>query len=210
MKRKRSAGCLLLTLSLATTLLLPGCSSKAVTAKEPAIPASYATYNDAMGLFSISYPPDWKITTSLQPEIEQSVMSAVKSAADSAEHKSYLLLRAVAPDQSSYLPSLAVSVESLSPSVSTHDQRVEAQVNHLVQTLSEYREISRVETTVGGKQASVIEWEGVITQTKFHVLWTLVLVGRNAWVVSCDFALEESSRWEGDFQAMARSLRILK
>ena len=57
-----------------------GCAEeKPPLSPEPPIPAHFTTYTDELGLFSISYPPDWELALSLVKGFEESSKELLKS-----------------------------------------------------------------------------------------------------------------------------------
>lgn len=203
--------CLLYAIILASLLTVSGCT-KQEAVQEPEIPANYTTFTDEQGLFSISYPPDWEPALSLLQETEQYAKDIIASMnSDIPVNQWYLVFTAGIAFDLGYEPSLNIGIEPMPALVITHNQMVEAEITGIKQTLSDYHEFSRTKTTVGGREATIIEWEATYPQIgKNHILQMLMLVGRNAWVVSCIPPQGEYDRWDQDFQAIVRSLRILK
>jgi hypothetical protein len=72
-----------LTIVVALMVGVSGCSQNQIsstpTPTEPAIPANYVTYTDELGLFSVSYPPDWDIDLSLLADMAQAAKDYVES-----------------------------------------------------------------------------------------------------------------------------------
>jgi hypothetical protein len=204
--------CLLSIVILASLITLSGCTKKETT-PEPEIPTNYTTFTDAAGLFSISYPPDWETALSLIPDVEAAVkdiLTAINS--DLPVEQAHGIFIAGLPIGGGYYwPNVSIVVESVPGLVVTHNQMVEAETTGIKQLLSDYHQFSRVKTTVGGREATIIDWEGTFPEAeKSHNLDLFVLVGKTVWVVGCTQSIEEFSKWEEDFQAIVRSLRILK
>ena len=71
-----------------------------------------------------------------------------------------------------------------------------------------YRVLSRVKTTIDGRTATIlVSQETVAYDVQF--VQAFLLVGRAEWVVTCTTLSYEYSKWEYDFDAIVRSLRIL-
>ena len=120
----------------------------------------------------------------------------------------YLFAAGLPPDNTT---SVMIAIEPMSTLVFTHNQMVEVEIKGIKQTVTDYHEFSRIKTTVNGREATIIDWEGTYPQVgKKHNFQMLILVGKNAWVVGCNTTPEESSKWKDDFQSIVRSLRILK
>lgn len=203
--------CLLSSIILASLVTLSGCNKKETTT-EPEIPSNYTTYADEQGLYSISYPPDLEPLLSLLPELEQYTKDIITSMnSDVPTDQASMIFVAGIPTATGYEPSFNIGIEPMPALIITHNQMVEGEITGIKQTLSDYHEYSRVQTTVSGREATIVEWEGTYPQVgKNHNLQMFVLVGRNAWVVTCIPPLGEYDKWGKDFQAIVRSLRILK
>jgi len=203
--------CILSVVVVALTIALPGCAQKEVPV-EPEIPAHYTTYTDEVGLFSISYPPDWEPALSLIEGLEEAVKDIVTSIeSDAPVEKASAIFFAGLPSETGYMPNVNIGVESLSGIVWTHDNMVEAEIRGLKKFIQDYHELSRVKTTVDGREATIVEYEGTFPQLgKAHWLQTFILVGKSAWIVTCAALPGKFSKWEDDFHAIVRSLRILK
>jgi hypothetical protein len=194
-------------------LISGGCAVKRptpTTPSEPKIPANYTTYTDESKLFSISYPQDWETALSAIPDIEQTSKSVLKSLkADLPVEKTSCIFLAGLRTTRGYMPNLNIVVEPLPPGISTHDQVVEAEIRGLQKVVQDYQEFSRVKTTVGGRMATIIDYEGTFPERgKWHFLQMITLVDKTVWVVSCTSSLEDFAKWEKDFYAIVKSLQI--
>jgi hypothetical protein len=201
----------ILLMTLVSLVLVQGCGGKA-PAEEEQIPANYSTYKDETGLFSISYPPDWEPALSLLPDLESSIKDLVKSVESDlpVERASVIFLAGLAQGEG-YSPNVTIVVESLPGIVWTHSAVVEAEISGVKKIVSDYREFSRTKTTVGGRQATILDWQGSMAQIGTnHVLQMIVLISKTAWVVTCTPPPGEFDEWESEFQSVVRSLRILK
>jgi len=182
-------------------LLLGACGAQ-TSVSEPEIPANYTTYTDETGLFSISYPPSWVGESNPIPK--------------SPDSQFYMVFSAIAPTGTSYSPRVLITVFELSESDIqqniTHDQIVDTLVTVHKEVYQNYYEFSRVKTTVGGREATIIDWEGEDPQdlSKLRYLNTFILANHTVWIVQCLTLPEQFSNWEEDFQTIVRSFRILK
>jgi hypothetical protein len=198
-------------LIIAVAAATAGCG-KSVPFTELPIPDYYSTYTDQVGLFSISYPPDWEPALSLVPDMEKSIkdiLTAVKS--DSNVDSARIVFISGKQYGSGYAPNVNIVVQSFPGVVLNHDAVFEASIRGLRQIMPDYREVSRVKTTVGGRQATIFEIEGTYPQLgRIHTLSMMVLVGKTSWLVTCSPPSGEYDAWEDDFQSVLRSLRILQ
>ncbi len=203
--------CVLPVLVAAITIGVPGCAQKEAPS-ELEIPAHFTTYTDEAGLFSISYPPEWEAALSLIEDLEQATKDLITSIESDApvEQASFIFLAGL-PTEIGYEPSVNIVVESLSGIILTHDNVVEAEIRGIKSLVQDYHEFSRVKTVVGGSEATIIDWEGTFPGLgKVHNLQMITLVKKTTWIVTCTPPAGEFSKWEDDFHALVRSLRILK
>jgi hypothetical protein len=210
----------LVTVMLLIILSVPlviGCKEQTTSVTEPstpepAIPAHFTTFTDESGLYSISYPPDWVLALSEIEGLEQAMKELITSIeSDAAVEKTTVIFLAGLAIEMGYSPNVNILVESLPEAASTHDKMIEMEVNGIKYFLDDYHEFSRVKTTVGGREATILEWEGTYPQLgRQHQLQMFILVNKVGWVVTCTPPSGEFDEWEDDFQAVVRSLRIHK
>ena len=205
--------CALSGLLVALMTAVPGCAEeKPPPLAEPAIPAHFTTYTDEANLFSISYPPDWELALSLIEGLEQATKEIIKSIeTDVPLERSSAIFFVGVPTEEGYAPNVNIGVESLPGGGWTLDEAVEASIRGIKQVVEEYHEFSRVKTTVGGREAVIIDSEVDFPGLgRLRALQMCVLVGKVAWFVTCTPPAGEFSQWEDDFHDIVRSLRILK
>jgi len=201
-------------------LLLPmvaSCKPQTVTSPkpqipEPAIPANFTTYTDESNLFRISYPPDWELALSKIEGLQQSAKDLINSINSNIPiEKASIIFYAGLPDKTGYMPNVNIVVEPLPDNVSTHDKMMEGEILGIKSVVKDYHEYSRLKTTINGREATILDWEGTYPQTgKGRTLQSFMLVGKMGWVVSCTPPQGEFSSWEADLNSVVRSLRILK
>ncbi len=203
--------CLLLFYVCTVLITASGCGKKAIINPTP-VPVNYTTYRDEVGLFSISYPANWEPALSRLDEFEQYSRELVASMNTGLPpDQGKMIFLAGIPSGTGYSPSLIVGIEPTPWHIMTLDELVEGEMYAAKQMLNDYQEFSRVKTTVDGREAAIVQWEGTYPQVgKNHNLQMYILVGRTAWLVSCTPPLGEYDRWVNDFGTIARSLRILK
>jgi len=115
------------------------------------------------------------------------------------------------PTEEGWAPNVNIIVEPLSKGELTHNDMVEVQTANVEITLQDYHEFSRTKTTIGGREATILEYEATYPEIgKLHQLVSLMLVDNNAWMVSCTPLPGEFGKWEEDFYSVVKSLRILK
>lgn len=179
---------------------------------EPTIPADFTTYTDELGLFSISYPAHWELAISEIGPVEQWVKEYIESIeANIPMDKVITIFAAVAPTDMGFSPNVNINIAPLPSGTWTLDAVVREQVGLLKDFLEEYRELSRVRTTIGGREAVILECESTYpSMGTLHHLYLLTLAGNSMWTVTCTTAPEQFKDYEDDLNAIVRSLRILK
>ena len=178
---------------------------------EPAIPAHYTTYTDELGLFSISYPPEWELDLESMEEVKQFSQDLIDSiTSDFSIEETRLLFMAGLRIAGGHIPNVNILVEPVY-GMRTHDQLVEAGIEGLKAVVSDYREFSRVRTTVDNRTATILECEATIPGLgTFRLVYMICVVNRTGWAVTCTALPDDYSKWRDDFNSVVRSLRILK
>ncbi len=178
---------------------------------ETEIPANYTTYKDESQLFSISYPSDWERTLSQISGLEQNAKQAISNLkAGTPLAGATMIFFAGRRTATGYDPNINISVEPLAEGISTHDEMVEAGVQGAKTAFPDYRELSRVQTTVDGRKATIVEWEGTLqgSSTELHCQEMFVLANKTGWAVTCIARSGDFADWKNDFDAIVRSLRV--
>jgi hypothetical protein len=211
----------LVAVMVISVIALPGCvqapsvttPAASPTASEPAIPASYKTYTDETALFSISYPQDWETARSVLEEVSQSTKDAIKKIDENlpVDKASLLFFGGLVAQDGGYVPNVNVLVEPLPKGIRNHDQVAEGEVKGIKAVTKEYQELSRIKTTISGREATILEYTGSFFESsKAHIVQMFVYRDSTIWVVSCTSSMEGFDKWQGDFNSIVRSLRILK
>ena len=108
------------------------------------------------------------------------------------------------------MPNVNIVVEPVY-GMRTHDQVVASGIDVVKSVASDYHEFSRVKTTVDGRTATIIDFEvtfaGVGT---FHYVCMFCIVNQTVWSVGCTALPDDYSEGRDDFNAIVRSLRILR
>lgn len=159
---------------------------------EPPIPAHFTTYTDEAGLFNISYPPDWEPAPLLKKLFEQAIEQPVN----------YVFV--------AWKPVASYKGFDATVTISVIEEAGLDEESLFGNTLPEYYEFSRTKTTIGKKKAVIIDYEANFSGVKNRRLTMLVAVDNNLWKVSCRATPGKFSNFEDDFNAIVRSLRILK
>ncbi|MFC2018254.1 hypothetical protein ACFLTQ_03010 [Chloroflexota bacterium] len=183
-----------------------------VDTTESPIPTHFTTYTDEMTLFSISYPPNFELALSQIDFIEENVKEILLSIDSGLPvEQVYLIFAAGVPAGMQYSPNVSIGCESLPGTEWTHDEVIEAEVQSIKSIIEDYHEFSRTDTTIDGRKATIINFEGTFpTLVKAHLLQMYTCVDKIVWIVTCTSDLAGFVEYEDDFYHIVRSLRILK
>ena len=187
-------------------------------APDPEIPANFTTYTDDTKLFSISYPSDWQTAPDLIKGFEEKAKVAINDiqAGLPVEEPTAIFIagKRITTGGFGIDPNVNIVVEPIlaetPEGVSALDQRVESAVTVMKTViLQDYNEFSRVKTTINGREAAIVDYEGVAPGVgKRHYLMMVTLAGKTSWRVTCSSIAEGFATSEKDFKAIVRSLRI--
>ena len=181
---------------------------------ESEIPANFTTYTDDLKLFSISYPSDWETALYYIPDLEKDTKEIINSLKTGLpiERPGAIFIAGGKECISCLSVNIVVEpiLEQIPKGVSALDQMFEAAiVGTKIERLQDYREFSRVKTTIDGREAAIVDCEGMVPGTgKRHYLMMITLVGKTAWLVTCCSTAEDFATFENDFNTILRSLRI--
>jgi hypothetical protein len=161
------------------------------------IPATYTTYTDPNGLFTISYPADWVIREDNKQSIldTSNAVTRLENGIPDSKFGGGLLfgarttLNPYAEFIMVFLPLQSNPTPVHSPSTST-----------------------LFRTSVGGREAMMVEDIGPKPDSgeKMKGLTVQIVIDRNTWRIEFTARPEDYKNWENDFRSIAGSLRILK
>jgi hypothetical protein len=175
---------------------------------KPEITTNYTTYTDESNYFSISYPPDWETSLSHIGVLEEDVKKAIDNLKTGMSVTSpTIIFFAGRRTANGFEPSVNIVVERVFED--TLDLFVQSMIGAAKRSLLGYRELSRVKTTVDGKEATIVEWEGVFKeQGKRHYVQMFMLIDGTVWTVTCTAFPEDFAQWENDFNTILKSFKI--
>ena len=196
--KKKLAGVIVACIVAAIVIAVIATRPPAPLEPEPAIPSYFTTYTDELGLFSISYPPEWEYDLEYLEDM-------------SVEGVQFVFL-AYLPTMGDYYDASVNIVLGPCPAIiCTHDAMVEAEIEGMKTGNPGYRELSRVKTSVDGRTATIlVSQETVSYEPTYSYVQMFLLVGRTEWCVTCATPTNDYGKWEDEFDAIVRSLRILK
>jgi len=180
---------------------------------EPEIPSHYNTYASE-GLFSISYPPDWALATSVMEEmLEASIewLATVDPEAAGGLEEVRMVFLAGKPFEGGYYPSANVLVYPKPLLVLTLDALVQADTQWAEANLQQYREYFQLKTTVDGREAIILDSsEHDPDMGTWRHLQLYTIKGNLVWVVSAACIFDDFKNYEDTFDQIIRSLRVFK
>ncbi|MFO7995604.1 MAG: PsbP-related protein [Dehalococcoidia bacterium] len=207
--KKKIAGIVIGCIIAAVVIVVIAARPPETVRPEPAIPAHFTTYTDESELFTISYPPEWEIDLEYMQELDhfsKEIIAAITSDIPLEEGRFVFL---AAPPLEAV--NVNIVVEPIPAIMWTHDRVVTAAIESLKLVASDYHELSRVKTTVDNRPATIIECQATLPVLgAFHYVFMICIVNNTAWTVTCTALPDEHRYWESDFDAIVRSLRILK
>jgi len=177
---------------------------------EPAIPAHYITYNDNVGLLSISYPPDWVPATSIMDELFEQVKEEMESTDPEARLKgATLLFLGGIPFEEGYYPTVNIGVIPRSAGYWTLDEIFEKETQYVKEHAERYREYSQVKTLVDKREAVIIDFE-YYDPDAWRYIQLFMIEGKFLWLVTCGVESKDFKEYEDTFNSIIRSIRIFR
>ena len=191
--------------SVATQELLP--------LGEPEIPSHYTTYTSE-GLFSISYPPDWALATSIMEEVfeaSREFLETVDPEAAGQLEEARMVFLAGIPFEEGYYPFANILVYPKPILALTLDAIVQAETQWGKENLQQYHEYPQVKTTVDGREAIIVDYKDYDPDMgTWRNLQLCTIKDNLVWIVSTGCILEDFGYYEDTFDQIIRSLRIFK
>jgi len=180
------------------------------TITETQVPPDYTTYTSE-GLFSISYPSDWELLNYTLEDLEimvQDLLTSIDSGLP-LNQVSYIFAAGL-PTDLGWEPSANIVVESLPFPVSSLDEAVDAEIAGIRAFVDVYMEIYRTNMLIGGIEATIIYWEGIMGMDNLSNLQMYMLLDDIVWIVTCTPPPGEYDQWEEEFSNILFSFRYLK
>lgn len=174
----------------------------------PEATTNFTTYTDESNYFSISYPPDWEISLSYIGVDEEKVKKTIDNLkTDMPIESPSRIFFAGRRAADGFDVSLSIVVEKAFED--TVDIFVRSMIEATKTYFSGYREFSSVKTTVDGKEAIIVEWEGAYQERdERHYVQMFMMIDGTVWTVTCATSPKAFARWENVFDAVVRSLQI--
>ena len=202
MSKRQLSIILVILLIMAAAVGSIGCSGNT-------IPPNFTTYTDNERIFSISYPQDWENALAEVANVNQSINDYIRSInASTPVGGTHIVFVAGKPMGAVLNPDVTVVVQPLPAGTWTLDGIVNAEEQGGQPFFSEYHELSRMETTVGGREVAIIENETTLQGITNRGLAMYVPAGKNVWLIGCKTAPEKYSDFENTFHDILLSFRL--
>lgn len=192
-------------------LLLSGaCAPNSVS--ESAIPAHFTTYTDELGRFSISYPPDWELASSIFIEgLTQDIGDwAMGTESEGSLAGGKVVFAGGVPYETGYNPHVLIVVIPSGEGSWELENLVAAVVQRGYMNITEeYYELSRTNTVVDGREAIILDCEAKYPFSgEVHFSQMYLHDNNLLWVCTCGVTPpKDFSDFEDDFYAIVKSLR---
>lgn len=178
----------------------------------PTIPPSFTTYTDEGDIFSISYPQDWEAPLWMLEDITESTVALLESIQSglSLEEVSMLFFAGL-PTADGWDPNVNVVVEPLPAGTFDLDDIVDASVRGIRLLSPDYNELSRENTSVGGREATILEFTASIDPIgKLHSLQMYMVQKNVIWGLTCTTKPAKFNLYEDTFYNILQSFRLLR
>ena len=177
---------------------------------EPELPANFATYTQE-GLFSISYPSDWKPATSIMDELWGENKAWMESEDPSVDLEGMAPLFFGGEEISEgYYPNVSIFTDLRVTGSWTLDEVGEANSRYERENTLGYKELSVYKVTVDGREASIFDTEdNTPGYGRWRYIQLITVKGDFAWLVTCGCEYNDFNDYEDTFISIVKSLRIL-
>jgi hypothetical protein len=200
---------------LAIILVLGACTTPAATptpeqTSEPAIPAHFTTYTHE-GLFSISYPSDWQVATSIMEEFVEEAKRDIEARGPGASLENVgLVFFAGKETQEEYYPSVNITTDLRYSGYWTLDEIMAASSRWDKEYTPGYKELSINRVTVDGRDAAILDCEdNVPPYGRWRYIHLYTVKDDFVWLVTCSCEYQDFNEYVDMFNSIVRSLRIL-
>lgn len=181
--------------------------SELPTTPETPTPSSFMTYTSE-GFYSISYPPDWEPEMSIIEDAEKDIKNWAKGEGLESISEMQLVFTGWKMTEDGDPPFVMVQV--IPRGLWPLDTLVEADRQLSIETIGQYLEHSMVRTTIGGREAIVLNWQGCFPESTSLTRGTTAYIAGEEflWAVTCACDDQDSDEYLDTFDDIVRSLRV--
>ena len=195
---------------LVLTIGIPACY---IGLEPTSLTESYVpfTYTDKSGVFSISFPAGWEANRYERRSFSWGTyakdgLNRLQAGLPVQSH--YQIFEAYKRVQHNIVASVYIDVRAVFwPKPYTIDDEAETRKG----THPDFKELSRTETTVDGREATVWEWQGTFPQAEqapSYYLEQYLATDKAVWIVKCSADSDNITQWQNEFETIAGSLKI--
>ena len=179
---------------------------------ESVIPLEFTTYTRE-GVFSISYPQTWKPAMSIMDEIWEEIKDDMEDLdSDVDMEDSSMVFFGGMPDAEGYYPNVNVIIIPRTFGYRDIDEILESEdLFESEHPTPGYHEFSRMQTTVDGRPAVLIDSEDNEPEYgRWRYLQMVTVKDKLVWWITCAAEAQHFSGFESTFDKVVRSLRLLE
>ena len=226
MRILRNAAAILFMLALAPGAGCSGGFAPASPAIEPSIthtpaptqmpgptgPSHFTTYTDEGGIFSISYPQDWEAPLWMLEDITESTVAVLESIQSGLPLEEVsILFFAGLPMADGWDPNVTVVVEPVPAGTFDLEHAVDASVRGIKLFSPDYNELSRENTSVSGRDATILEFTASMDPTGKGRFRQMFMLQENViWGLSCTTEPAKFNLYDDTFNNILQSFRLLR
>lgn len=173
----------------------------------------YMTYYDKSAIFSVSYPEGWEADryegrTFGWNTTAKEGLSRLQQGLPVQSH--YTLFNAYKWVKYEIVASVYINLDGVF--MGNPHYSIDEEMESRKRTHPDFTELSRTQTTVDGREATVWEWMGTFPeaheQTPSYHFEQYIATDKAIWIVKCSGDSDNVTEWQNDFDTIARSLRI--
>ena len=179
--------------------------------QESDIPANFTTYTEE-GLFSVSYPSDWRPAKSMIDYIMEESEKEITAVDPTASLEGMGMIFFGGKEcPEGYYPNVNIMTDKRFIGYFTLDEVYEANDLWCEENLPGYEVLSVNRTAVDGRDAIIDEYEDNDPQWgRWRYICMCTVEGDFAWLVTCGCEYQDFNKYKGVFESVVRSLRILQ
>ena len=108
----------------------------------------------------------------------------------------------------SFVPTIIVLAEPLRADITNQEELVAAKIESFRQAGSNFKEIAHTDTTLGGREATLIEYQAILGGAARQDVAAFFIADGVIWSVTCASARQNFPQYKNDLYLIARSLRV--
>ena len=175
------------------------------------VPSNYVTHTDSTGLFSISYPPNWREDPYARGLglFPTKVLVDRVDAGEPIEYSGIIFAFGL-PSNDSYSPYCDILVESRPDSISSSQQFLQEKIIILDRILDEFIELSQYTLIIDGRESAILEYVSNSSEVEIHSLELYTIFDETIWTTRCSLREDNAdfSDYKEEIENIVMSLKI--